>query len=221
MRPGMPASKLLLRRGAMINQRRKSGNYPLFDAFMATFDCSDQQAAAVVQLLLDNGVVVTASVLRYAVKMGTRRMNCMLMRYMAELEHLNSSIPEVHRQIIENEDFYKEYYQICLRELEKSKAAKFYNNVSIFYILTARGKTLSGYARNEELEVALENTGFNQNLFPRYFNCLKIRFSPQVEKQKSRLVAAKIISDLFVLNHPSHPVTQNILRYLTDNDLKF
>lgn len=98
------------------------------------------------------------------------------------------------------------------------KAAKFYHTVSIFDILIARGDVLSGYARNEELVKALEENEFDNN-FPMYFSWLKKRFDYEVQRQKLWNAAAKILSHLFALNYPSHPVTQNILRYLTDEDI--
>lgn len=213
--------ELLLRRGAMVNRVSvQTGWMPLCMAIQPRFAYNGQENR-VVQLLLEYGAEVTTNSLEVGslsdVSDGIRNV---LMQHMAKLECLNWGITQDHRKIIENRGCYKGYYGTCLQELNEMKTAKFYHNVSAYNICMGSDKVLSGFARNDELVKALEENDFSDD-FPIYFSCLRKRFYAEVEKQKLRNIAAKILSNLFMFNHPSHPVNHAILRYFTDEDLKF
>lgn len=211
------ACEILLRRGAIV-YRSSQGYTPLIAAII-TGDELYGEELKVIQLLLDYGAEVTKGTLGLAPisKTFSDDMSNTLMRHVARLEHSNGIIDDELRGIIEDEESYKRYYQACSRELESMKVAKFYDDVSVFSILMGSRKELARYAKNEELVKALEEKSDND--FPIYFASLKKRFYDEVEKQRLRRTAATVLSDLFVLNHPSHPVIRNIMCYLADEDL--
>lgn len=100
------------------------------------------------------------------------------------------------------------------------KDAKFYNNVSLSNILMDSRKVISALARNEDLVKAFEDKAYDSQ-FPIYFTGLKKRFYTEVKEQRLRRAAAKIISNIFILNDEFHPISQNIIRYLREKDLEF
>lgn len=98
------------------------------------------------------------------------------------------------------------------------RETKFYNNVSIFNILTESKKVISAYARNAELIKSLLTSG-SCDTFPIYSDLFRKRFYAVIQKEEMRSSAAKLLSILFNFNDPSHPVNQTILSYLRDDDL--
>lgn len=74
---------------------------------------------------------------------------------------------------------------------------------------------ISGYVRNEELVKSLEEIDYGFE-FPIYFSSLKNRLYAQVRKHRIRNNAAIVLSNIFKLNYPSHPVTHEVLSYLKD-----
>lgn len=176
------------------------------------------------QLFLDYGAEVTREVL---IAVATLREHIdalhVVTQHVAKLSSQNSGIPEDVRQIMESTDCYSAYYQTCLLELENMKCAKLFNSVSVFDILTGSKKMLSRYARNKTLVNALEHIDCG-NRFSIYFSSLKEKFEKfegQIEDERLKNTAATILSDLFAFNDPSHPVPQNIVRYLDDEHVKF
>lgn len=147
-----------------------------------------------------------------------------LLQYMARRQYSNLNLNEKDREIIEKDPifkkYYQKYYQMCLQELEKMKKTRFYNDVTIYNVLVDSGKVVSGYARNEELVAAFEKAFFGME-FPMYFTSVKRRLYSIAERHKLQKPAAKILSDLFQLNDYAHPVTQTILSYLKNADLKY
>lgn len=129
------------------------------------------------------------------------------------------SIRKSDQQLIDNDDDYREYYEICMQELRDMKEAKFYNSVSVFDIFAGSKQMISGYAKNEELIEALK-VGDCEKRFPIYFTPLIKRFYVEVSRQKLRKLAAKILGNLFEFNDPAHVVNQKILSYISDVDLK-
>lgn len=215
--------QILLKHGAKVNRRHGRGQPPLMDAIIP-HDNFTGRKIEVIELLLDHGAEVTGDILTAASRKVSNDVRYTLMRHMAKLEFLNSGINDDQRRMIESKDCYREYYWACISELESMKATKFYNNVSLFHVLMAKGKVLSGFARNEELAGALEKMEreeYCNNRFPVYFPRLKERFCAEVEKQRTRWAAAYSLSNVFGVNDPSHPVTQGILGCLTDKNLAF
>lgn len=141
-----------------------------------------------------------------------------LIQHMAKMHHLNVELNEEDRQIIENEDRHKRYYQMCLQELGKMKQMMFYHRVSVFHILTESEKVISGLARNEEIIEAFEGGDYGDE-FPIYFPSVKTRFHAKVEENRFRHTAAEILGNLFEFNDPFHPIVQKILSYLNNKDL--
>lgn len=212
--------EILLRRGAVVNGGPNIGLTPLSIAARPRTDYSGHEIR-VVEILLEYGADVTGDILMAAASEGGNDdIREALMRHVVKLECLNSRINADHQQVIENNNCYKGYYHACLEELKNMKAAKFYKNVSMFNILTDDERLLSQHAKNEELKRALKKVN-QKNKFPIYFALMKNRFCAALEKCRLHNNAAQIISDIFAFNHPSHPVNQNILRYLTAKDLKF
>lgn len=143
-----------------------------------------------------------------------------MVRHMAKLEFLGLSVNKYHRQIIDSIGrCFKEYYMTCLQELESMAATRFYNNVSILDILIGSYKELSGYARNEELVNALDEQDYG-NMGLVYFPRLAKRFHVEVEAQRLQKAAAKVLSNIFALNDPSHLVNETIICYLKTTDFK-
>lgn len=143
-----------------------------------------------------------------------------LMRHIAQLECLNLSIDEGDKQIIQSSDDYSKYYETCLQEFEATKGARFYDDVTVFSILMGDEKMVSGFARNEELVKAFEETVCDDQ-FPIYSALLKKRFSAPVKKGKLRNNAAIILSDLFIFNDSRRPVNECILGFFSDKDLEY
>lgn len=115
---------------------------------------------------------------------------------------MNLDICEKDRQIIENGDGSKIFYQQCLQELELMKNTKFYNNASVFVVLM-------GISNNFD------------EMLPIYFSWLKKRFYAAVEEQNLRKSAAISLSNIFSFNDPYHSVIQKILSDMGNNDSKF
>lgn len=215
--------ELLLKNGAKVNQ----ASYRENDTPLTVAVTYHYVSKAVVQLLLDYGANVNdeadgQSVLQIAILVKVHSdVIGLLIQHMAKMVHLDLSINECDRQIIEGRHFYKEYYDRCLQELQDMKAAKFYHDVSVHEITFIENvKAISGYARNEELVEALER-GACENRFPIYFNHFKKEFYIEVDKQRLRRSAAETLSELFKFNDPSHVINQKILDYLNAEDLKF
>lgn len=151
----------------------------------------------------------------------TNRTGNILMRHMAILQVRNITISEDDRRTISEYDCYKEYYRMCLQECEKMMAKKFYNNVTVFNFAMGNEKVISRYARNDDLMEALKYKNAYRE-FPIYAGFLwkkYHRFCIEVEKQSLRKSVAKVLSNLFELNEPTHPVNQKILDYLQNEDL--
>lgn len=173
--------ELLLKRGAnLYRQSRVTGETALTLAVRCWFD-----AVEVVQLLLERGAEVTDlvedySVLQLSAVQGVpRKIRNALIQHIAKLQYLNLSVDEYDLQEIESIDCDKKYYEACLREFEKMKEIKFYNNVSILSILMESEHVLSGYARNEDLIEAFEKKDYGK-MFPINLPTLKKRFYAQV-----------------------------------------
>lgn len=213
--------ELLLRRGAMVNRVCVETGWMPLCSMIQPKDTYTGRESGIVRLLLEYGARVTTNSLEVcSLSNASDDVRNVLIQHMAKLECLNWGITQDHRNIIENRDCYKGYYETCLQELIKMKTTKFYHNVSIFNILMGSDQVLSGLARNDELVKTLEENDF-ENDFPIYFEYLKGRFYVEIGKQKLRNVAAKILSNVFMFNHPSHLVNHAILRHFTDEDLKF
>lgn len=143
-----------------------------------------------------------------------------LIQQIVRMEYLNLPTNECDREIIEGNDYYREYSKICLQEFQDMKLAKFYNNVSIHDIFMGSEIVISNYAKNEDLIKALES-GTYEERFPIYFTDLENKFHTEIEKQRLRRAAAISLSCIFKFNDPSHIVNQTILSYMKDEDLKF
>lgn len=236
--------ELLLRRGAMVNTKIGNAGHSLLSFAISetrrTLEYLIKPApyieykAQVIHLLLEFGaqvahevdnktileIVAQEDVIPVHALEGWCIMKNVLMQHMARMRYLNLEINDRDRQTIENDDCYREYYQMCLKELENMEETKFYRNVSIFSIFVGSLKVISGYARNEELVRAFGKEEY-ANKFPIYYARLRKRFSAEVERQKSRNLAAENLSSIFKFNDLSHPVNRTVLNFFDDEDVTF
>lgn len=230
------ACGVLLTRGAMVN-RKYIGMTPLQHILFRGVSQNMQKAGreATFQVLLEFGADVSGkimqglSVLELAIievadgRGGSKEIRDLLMQRMAILQYTNVSIDKHDRYTIEHNPFYKELFEKCLQELDDMRETKFYNNLSICDILTERENIISRYARNEELVKALEEQDCETKFPAMYSAYMKKRFDwfyAEVKKQIFRYAVAQVLCGLFKLNEPVHPVNQNILNYLSDQDLQ-
>lgn len=111
----------------------------------------------------------------YIESRGLSVMN-LLMRYLAK--ELYISRLEIHcedREIIQGNDGYKNYYEMCWRELESMTVTKFYGNVSVFSLCKKNAKSVTVIADNRESVEAIE--GLYHKHFPIYFDLIKERLN--------------------------------------------
>lgn len=221
--------KFLLQRDAMVSRQTTNGITPLIIAVThksVDRGSGEMDQVNIVQILLDFGANVSEktrsrSVLKIAsMRNASEEVRNLLMRHVATMQSLSLTIDADDQQLINNKKCYRDYYQRCLQELENMKETKFYNNLSLFNILTESKKVIAAYARNQELVDALEGNDY-ESKFPVYYVWLKNRFDIEVKKQRLRSAAAKVLGDLFKLNDPLHPANQKIISYLSDEDLHF
>lgn len=99
------------------------------------------------------------------------------------------------------------------------KKTIFYNNLSVYNILTESDSLILAYARNDELVKALEKID-GEKRFPMYFDSLNARLRDAVCMQKLRAAAAKVVEELFEFNDPFHVISENIVSYLNAKDLR-
>lgn len=221
--------EVLLKRGALVDKMVRRGLTPLeaaverrpepYEIGQKSLNFSQERT---VQILLDFGAYRdTSSILKITDGTSSKpEIRAILLRHMAKMQHMKLSINEIDREIIENKSHYKRFYQQCLRELESMRQTKFYNNVSVLNILLESENVVSCYARNEELKRALEE-GKHKSNFPKHYDQVKERFDYQVKRQRLQHTAAEFLGNLFNVHDPFHVVTREILKYLSDRDLKF
>lgn len=143
-----------------------------------------------------------------------------LIEHMARMSFLNLKISEYDRGTIESKAYFKRYHQSCLREIESMKPIKFHNRVSVLNIFLRNDKLISRYVRNEDLVKTFDQKDYDKK-FPIYFVWLREEFYAEVDMQRKRNSAAKILGDVFSLNDASHLIIQKILSFLGDGSLKF
>lgn len=221
------ACELLLKRGAAVRSANRQGRTPL-RCWFSNYRFNQSDKPKTIELLLEHGADVGDESIFNDV-METRffydrwsvpEVKMVVIRHMVKLKYVNSTDVEYCAlQEIEGNEYYKYHYEACLKEFEGMKEAKFYNDLTVFNVLTENDKIISGYAKNEELVEALEKNDYEKQ-FHYCFAWLKKRFDVQVRNHWLRTTAAKILSNLFGFNDSSHLVTQNILRHLSDDDLE-
>lgn len=213
--------EFLLERGAIVNRDGGWAEFPsLLGLVISSRVRQERRLSEVVrfvELLLAYGANATQEILTTAAT-DVRGIGEALVRHVAKMEHLDLDIHEDVRRTIQGSEVYSLYYRRCFLELETMKRRKLYNNVSIFQILMGSEKMITGYARHEEVVGALEARDYNLT-FPVYFTLLKKRFNAKVEEQALRDTAAKILSNIFMLNDPFHFIVQNVLNYPHIKDL--
>lgn len=209
--------EILLKRGATINAISRSGTSPLHEAIAS----SQLQSARV---LLDHGAYEAneisnrLSILEFARDSREVKMSNFLTSHVAKVMYLNLHVNEGDRRVIENENFYHDYYQKCLQEIKSMKKLKVYQNVSVFNLFTESDKGITVYARNSELIKTLEVKDY-ENKCPIYADSIRRRFYGEVEKQKIWHAVGRVVCDIFNFNDPYHLIVQKILSYLDAEDL--
>lgn len=216
------ACELLLTNGANVQRKNRYNETPLIRALSNYVS----DPTSTVRVLLEHGANATdtledGSALRIAANRWYGSSANPLIQEMAKMEYLNlGTINQMDGQIIENRDDFRELYKGCLQELQDMKVAKFYNDVSVHDIFLGSKKVISRYAKNDELVAALERVGCYTR-FPIYFVSLGVKFYVEVERQRMRRTAAKILCDLFKFNDPLHIINQKILDYMRADVLEF
>lgn len=217
--------EFLLKHNAKVNRRDLRYRTPLF----YTIRNGRRDAEVTAEVLLQYGAVLfdestSWSALKTADEYSSDGMKLLIVRKLAEMKILDLSVSDDDRRLIENNDVYKKYYEehykMLLQDVQEMKKTKFYKNVSIFNILMGSKKEICGYARNEDLVEALKEEDY-ENRFSIYFTSLMKIFHVEVKRQRSRKVAANVLSYLFELNDSSHPVIRKIVSYLRDEDLGY
>lgn len=224
------ACELLLKHGADANKGDLHGETPLIKAIVDAVGAS----AKIVQMLLEYGADVTVEItgrspLKYAILFYCAKdVVKLLLQHISKMVYLNLGINESDRKLIAKDARYRGYYDQCLQELRDMETMKFYDDVSVFDICMSSRKVISRHAKKKELVEALPRALRDQarkknykHGFPRYFTSSLLKFYNEVEKQRLRRGAAKILSDLFKFNDPFHLVNQKILSYLKDEDLTY
>lgn len=220
--------EFLLKHGALVNKKsRFTGRIPLVSVFMQVMP-----QVPIVKILLDYGADLSETVKEESIlKIACRKdyvydrkefktLTSLLMEYMAKRQYQNLYINEDDRHTIKTEGCYRNYFKMCLQELERMGNTKFYNNFSVVNVLLKSQKVISGYARNAGLVKAFEEC-VDRSLFRIYFDSLKERLDTELARYKRRSDAAKVLSDVLMFNDFVHPVNQKIISYLKDEALKF
>lgn len=176
--------------------------------YNSRYNIKETRVISIIQILLEFGADAThkqnegLSVLDMALKSGAgENIIKLLMQQIAKMDCLKLEINETDQTTIDNNDSYKKYYKMCMQELEIMKETQFYSGVSVFSIFAESAKVVSGYARNDELVRAFEEHDYNKE-FPTYLAWLKWRLDFIVKKQKTRITAAKVLSNLFKSENP-------------------
>lgn len=224
------ACEFLLKHGAMVSRKSTITGHTPLSLFLS--ECVDSSADRLVQtlhVLLDYGAQVTdkfenKSLLEIAAaEYRSESIRDVLMHHMAKMKCFNLKADEHDLETIESEECYKKFYQKHLQEMEAEvemmRKTKFYNNLPISILLRSR-KVISGYARNEELVYALSNEAYDSQ-FPILFSSLKKRVYAEVEKLRLRRPALNSLNNIFKFNDPFHPVIQEIISFLSEEDLKY
>lgn len=227
-RGDIEACQFLVSRGAMVNGKNNQGSTLLSRAvcrqkveFVALLlEYGANVAEKIVPSLLSEHGQSERTILEYAVQLGDECIKKLLIQQIAKMDYLHLNIRKDDRALIETNDSLNAYFCTCSQELVKMNDTKFYNSVSILNILSENIKIISGYAKNEELLKALEKEDC-ENKFPIYSASLRKRFYAEVKKQRLRGLATEVLNDLLDLGDPFRVISQKILSYLADKDLKF
>lgn len=174
--------------------------------------------------MLENGANPTdsiggKSVLELAVKTRCHTsINELLIQQIAKMEYVKVVVPGSDYLIIESKDRYKRCYEESFKELGNMEETEFYKGVSVLCILIGSRKEVSRYIRNKELVEAFKARSY-ENKFPIHFASLRNRFNAEVNEQRNRNKAAKVLSNIFKFNDPFHLVNQKILSFMKHSDL--
>lgn len=216
--------ELLLKRGANVNCRScHTDETPLTVIAQArNTDCRIvemllQYGANMNDMIRDRSILEIAATMRPRISCRNSELSKLaLVSQVALMRFQNIAVNEGNRKMIKNDPEYKHDYERCTRELKNMAEDKFYYNLSVFDILTGPKNVLSGYARNEELVKALEESN---DKFPIYSRALQRKFFNEVNRQRLRRTSAEILTNVFCLYDPFHPVIRKILYHLEDEDL--
>lgn len=238
MRDNSRVAKLLLDHGAnctevdhkgwtVLHHAVRSGDSTFIQSLLDHGDFTEPQGVMdVVQtlhVLIDNGAhdkFHDSSFLRMvAAGNVNEEVKNVLIQHVAKMPYLNLKVSEYALQTILNSECYGKHYQRCVEEIDSMRGTRFYNDLPLSALLRSN-RVISGYARNEDLVKALEGNDYCSK-FPIYFSSLKRRFYVEVERQRLRAPAIKILSCIFNFSDPFHPVNQKVFSFLRDEDLQF
>lgn len=121
--------KLLLNRGALVRKSNVTDETPLSLIIknQAVRHRCMRELIQIVELLIEYGAnaadkVRGKSILQIAETQGSDEEFppdvCVLIRHMAKMQSLHCSVNEEDRRLIENNKYYKEYYNKCVQEIE-------------------------------------------------------------------------------------------------------
>lgn len=222
--------EFLLQSGAMVNKTSRKTNHTPMSLLLSKCKWWEhrvtkrtQHLTQTVYVLLDHGAKVAdklnqKSMLEIAA--GARHNGCLrnaMTQHIARMKYLNLKVAERDWQIIECNDYFKEYYQRCMQEIQRMEATRFYYNLPFSILLRAK-KVISEYVRNKEMMKAFGGGGYDRK-FPIYFVSLRMRIERKIETQRLRNSAGEILSEIFQFNNRFHPVNQKILDFLSDAHL--
>lgn len=218
------ACEYFLKRGALVNKRAKDGNTPLIAAISHIDKDREVELEKTIEILLEYGADATVVAKGETALKLTRyygeTIKKLLIRHMAKMQRMNLAINAMDERMINFRSLYKEYYQMCLKELENMKKTKFYDEVTIFSIFSESRKVIAKYVKNSELVNAFEDKIYAWK-YPIYIVSLKNRFYAELKKLRTRDNAAEVLSNIFKFYDTSHPINRKILSYLREEDLQF
>lgn len=224
--------EFLLSRGVDVNSYSITGWTPLLLALKMTTvhntTTSDKinEELKIIDLLLESGAdmfddLLDVNALKYASAVYVDDIFMYrLIRHVAKLECQGFSISEPKRRVILQHPIYRDDYKLCAEELKCMNNTLFYENMSLFDLLSDRQEIILKYVRNAKLVEAFESKDYRVT-FPIYYDVMKMRFGAAVEKHRLQTDAAKILSEVFQFNDLSHLVNRRIVDYLNNDDMNF
>lgn len=202
----------LLNKGAGINVKDLNGRTPVYKA-------AYERKSQTVRVLLRHGADVNDdSVLKIAVERKAQFVTKAILEHLAMIDIKGGRVNECNVKLIEGREYLKQYYEDCKKELQLMKKTKFYNSISFFHVLANDKKTVSGYMRNAELVQSFIRSDYIKDFFI-YKHTLQDKFDAAMERKNFLADAARLLSNVLLINDQHHPIVQSVAQYLQTGDL--
>ncbi|XP_058809038.1 putative ankyrin repeat protein RF_0381 [Phymastichus coffea] len=129
-----------------------------------------------------------------------------------------TNVCEENLRMINNNEHLHQFYVDCQIELSRMKKGRVCDNISMYKVLTRSTNALVSYSRNRNLAKIFDSDRYARE-FPIYYPMLKHRFSKA--QYRRRLMEPSAVTFASLLRPYSLPdiVTNEILSYLTIEDL--